>query len=148
MLYISGNPPGLESCYLQRNECSVATSESLEGCDSVNMKSFPLNKPLFEVNINCKVQEIKIFISGIDCGAAVSYGPYIGGIHLVEMAQTNAQQCRLPFIQHQMAYGKCRVSIEYPDIAKRGSVLLQARLRYNEDKNITICKNNIMYSCM
>ena len=117
-------------------------------CKSVNLASFPLNQPLFEINVTCTVKKIKFFFTGIDCGADISYGPNIGALHLVEIYTSDTQECHVPFISRTTAQNKCKVTVEYLESSTRSPVILQARLRYNENVTITICKKDVHYVCV
>ena len=100
---------------------------------------------MFQIHITCIVKQIKIAFSGIDCGSHISYGPYIGNIHLVEMFANEEQSCHLPFIQRTTVNGKCEVTVDYPN--DRSEVVLQAKLEGNENTVITVCMDDITFSC-
>ena len=91
---------------------------------------------------------VKFSLSGIDCGQDVSYGPYIGGVHLVELFSNDEQQCHVPLISRTTIKGKCQVTLDYWDANSRGDVTLSARMRYAENLTLTICPLDIDYDCV
>ena len=116
-------------------------------CKRLEMNEVELNQPIFELNISCPVAWIKFSLSGVDCGPGLTYGPYIGGIHLVELYAYETQQCHLPFISQTMVNEKCEVTVEYPDVMVRSEVILQARVIRNENRVVNICKKDVTFYC-
>ena len=145
---ISGEPP----CHLKikDNNPDLVYAQHFSNCTSVGMNSLQLNEPLFELEIRCTVELIQFSLSGIssdDCNQDVIYGPYIGGIILVELQISDTQQCHTPFISRTRINNKCKVTVEYLEVNSRSHVILQARVKYQEDKTITLCMKDVFYSC-
>ena len=116
-------------------------------CLSFKVSSFAPNQALFDVDVDCIVTKLELLISGIDCGTAATYGPYIDGIRLVEMHRNNSMECHVPLISKVNVGNKCKVTFEYPFENMRGAVLLRALPRQNANITISLCNNDVRYIC-
>ena len=123
--------------------------ENDSSCATVDLSELPTWHTIFDIHIRCQVLLLKFSLTGAECSNTITYGPYIGGLQIVERFIYNGQPCHTPFISTVKKDGKCLVTVDYAHESEKSAVHLQVKLiRSLNVVTVTFCKQDLHYTCV
>ena len=117
-LFYAGSPVGVEYCEIKatNGNLGLMKMENDSSCFTSDLSALPLQHTIFDIRIQCSVTLMKFSLTGAECSDTITYGPYIGGVQIVEMFVDLGQPCHTPFITTVKKDGKCLVTVKYNNI--------------------------------